>query len=175
MSISQATWRWTALIGLWAAVCAIGWLMAIQAFMVLLHSLGTWHRPGITQVQVLRVDQDENSSFTDYVLVKVGEEERTLCMLKKEAAELRADEEVWVLNNYYATPLRPAQFRLTPLRLLVEYPEPLLILALLGIWRVRRAQARAAKIVSNQPRKPLQDDFHMRAQRFGAPKPPGSE
>lgn len=175
MPISRATWRWTALIGLWTVVAAICWLMAIQVFMVLLHSFGTWQAPGIARVKILRIDQDDNSAFTDYVLAQQGEQERTLCMLKAESGELRPDEDVWILDNYYATPLRPAQFRLTPWRLLVEYPQPLLILALLGIWRIRKAQAKALQVIQEQPRKTFQDDFHARARRFGGPQDPGSE
>ena len=100
-------------------------------------------------------------------------------MLKGERARLKAGDEIWILDNYYVTPTRPAQFRLTPWRILLEYPEPLALLALLGIRRLRRAQARArireAQEDAARPRTLLLDDFHARAERFKAPKDPGRD
>jgi len=110
--------------------------------------------------------------FTNYLLVKEGEKERTLCMLKEECEEVKEGDEIWILDNYYATPLRPAQFRLSPQRLLVEYPQPLLLLTLLGIWRIRRAQAKALKQPPIQERRLLTDDFHARAHRFASADAP---
>jgi len=177
MTIPRSTWRWTALIGLWILAGAICWLVAIQIFIALVSPFGTWQRPGIARVTILRVDQDEQSSFTDNVLVKEGEAERTLCMLKGECGQLKPEDEIWVLNNYYSTPLRPTQFRLTPVRLLVEYPEPLLLLALWLIWHIRRSQARAKVLEEMQTgtRVPFRDDFHSRSERFAASKEPGKE
>lgn len=166
MRISRNAWHWTALIGLWGVVGAVGWLMAIQVFMVLIHSAGQWQMPGIARVEVLRVDRDEESTFTDNLLVRRGGQERSLVLLKRECEDTQAGDVIWLLDNYYATPLRPPQFRLTPFRLLVEYPEPLLLLALLGIWRIRRAQEKDRERPQPPPRITLKDDFHARAQRF---------
>jgi len=172
MPIPQATRRWIALIALGVLAGAICWLMAIQAFMVLLHSFGTWQRPGIARVTILRIDQDDQNMFTNYIQVKEGEKDRTLCMLKEESEDAKVGDEIWILDNYYATPLRPAQFRLTPQRLLVEYPQPLLLLTLLGIWRIRRAQVRELKQPPSQERRRLTDDFHARAHRFASTDAP---
>jgi hypothetical protein len=174
MQISRATWRWTALIGLWALVGAVGWLMAIQAFMVLIHASGRWQVPGIARVEVLHIERDEDSTFTDNLVVRRGGRERSLVLLKRECEDVQAGDVIWLLDNYYATPLRPAQFRLTPFRFLVEYPEPLLILALIGIWRIRRAQKRDQEKPPTTPKITLKDDFHARAQRFSV-KPPESD
>ena len=177
MQISRVTWRWSALVGLWVLVGAICWLMAIQIFMVLLHSSGMWQRPGIACVTILEIDKDPQNIFTDDLLVQRGEKARAICMLKEECEDANVGDEIWILDNYYATPLRPSQFRLTLWRLLVEYPEPLLFLALLGIWRVRRAQAKAKALLEVPSRTctTLQDDFHSRARRFAASKEPRCE
>ena len=172
MAISRSTWRWVMLTGLWTLVGLILWLMAVQAFLVLVTPFGTWQRPGIARVTVKWVERDPESAFTDHVVVAEGEGVRTLSMLKAERAELAAGETIWILDNYYVTATRPAQFRLTLLRLLLEYPEPLLILALVAVGRLRRAQVRE-KAVEQDPARPrtvIRDDFHQRALRFAPPK-----
>jgi len=173
MAISRNTWRWTALTGLWTLVGLITWLVAIQIFIVLVTPFGTWQQPGIAKVTVKWVDRDPQSQYADNVIVLQGGMERSLSMLKAELKDLHLEDEIWILDNYYATATRPAQFRLTPLRLLLEYPEPLLVLALWGIWRIRRSQARDAKEDPNRPRTVLRDDFHARAERFAQPQDPG--
>lgn len=179
MAVSGKAWWWGALAGLWMIVGVIVWLVVIQASLVLLTPFGTWQKPGIARVTVKWIDRDPQSAFTDNVVVEEGGEERSLSMLKAERAGLRIGDEIWILDNYYVTATRPAQFRLTPWRLLLEYPEPLLILALLGIWRLRRAQARAkvreAREDLARPRTILRDDFHARAQRFAEPRDPGRD
>lgn len=175
MAISRKAWRWGALGGLWALVGLIVWLMAIQMFLVVLTPFGTWQWPGISRVTVKWIDRDPQSTFTDNVVVAQGDEERNLSMLKVERADLGIGDEIWILENYYVTATRPAQFRLTPIRLLLEYPEPLLILALFGIWRLRRAQSREVKEDPARERILLRDDFHERAQRFKTPTDPGRD
>jgi len=175
MAVSRSTWRWVALTGLWTLVGLICWIMAIQIFIVLVTPFGTWQRPGIAKVTVTWIDRDPQSQYTDNVVAMQEGKERSLSMLKAELKGLSIDDEIWILDNYYATATRPAQFRLTPTRLILEYPEPLLILALWGIWRIRRAQAKAAKVDPNRKRTVLRDDFHTRAQRFAAPKDEGRE
>ena len=170
MTPQRTTWRWTLLIGLGAMAGLIVWLMAVQLALVLLTPFGTWQKPGISKVRVIDVYRDAESQFTDFVTVERDGAERNLIMLKGECARLRADEEIWILDNYYVTTTRPAQFRLTPARLLLEYPEPLLILALFAIWRIRKSIAKAAIPDPNLKRTVLVDDFHTRAQRFAKPK-----
>jgi hypothetical protein len=170
MALSRNAWRWTALTGLWTVVGLILWLMAIQIFLILVTPFGTWQKPGISQVTVKWIDRDPQSTFTDNVIVDHEGEERSLCMLKAERAGLTIGEAVWILDNYYVTTTRPAQFRLTPWRLVLEYPAPLLILCLFGIWRIRRRMAREVKEDPNRPRTVFRDEFHARAQRFAAPK-----
>lgn len=174
MSIPGNTWRWLALGGLWALAGLAAWLMAVQAFLMALMP-GTWHLPRISKVTVTWVDRDPTSTYPENVRVEEGSEERMLSMLKAELRDLRIGDEVWILQNYYATELRPAHFRLTPLRLLLEYPQPTLALALWGILRLRRSRLRAEKAEQEDPtrvRTVLRDDFHARALRFAAPRPP---
>lgn len=177
MVISRKAWRWGALGGLWALVGASAWLMVIQVILVLFSPFGSWQRPEIARVRVVEVDKDPQSLFTDNVQVIQGGVRRSLTMLKTERAQLKTGDELWILDNYYVTPTRPAQFRLTPGRILLEYPEPLMILALFGIRRLRRAQARErlreAQEDAARPRTLLRDDFHARAERFKTPQDPG--
>lgn len=168
MAISRATWRWTALAGLWTFVGLAAWLLAIQLFLILVTPFGAWQRPAIYQVTVKWIDRDPQSTFTDNVGAERDGEERGLSMLKADRAELSIGKDVWILDNYYVTSTRPAQFRLTFGRLLLEYPQPLMILACIAIWRIRKAQARDAKEDPARVRVVLKDDFHARAQRFAA-------
>jgi hypothetical protein len=167
--------RWALLAALWTLVLAGGWILAIQVLLVLFSPVGSWQVPRISHVVVLRIDKDPEKAFTDQVVVKQGDKERVLEMLKEEQAELHPEDELWILDNYYYTSLRPAQFRLTPLRLALEYPEPLILLALLCIrWIHRRRYGLAPEPVidPSKPRTRLQDDFHLRAERFAGPEPP---
>jgi hypothetical protein len=93
-----------------------------------------------------------------------------LALGKAEAAELRANDEVWILDAWYADGLRPTQFRLTPLRLLLEYPALLLLPAAFGLWRVRKARQKADAAPPPPVRHTFTDDFHLRAQRFAKPE-----
>jgi hypothetical protein len=95
-----------------------------------------------------------------------------LQLAKAEAAELRADEEVWILDAWYEDSLRPTQFLLTPQRVLLEYPILLLLPAALGLWRVRKAQRVAEAAPPPPVRRTFTDDFHLRAQRFAKPRGP---
>jgi hypothetical protein len=99
----------------------------------------------------------------------------TISLLKADHRGVPVGARLWVLDNYYRSPLRAAQFRITPQRLLLEFPEPLLVLALLLIVRIRRVQAKAIKDEEEAPRERrlVTDDFHARAERFAAPKDPG--
>lgn len=172
MKISRSLWHGTALLGLGVVVGLVGFLMTVQALLVAL-APGTWHWPAISKVTIQEIDQDPQSNFTD-IRVKVGEAERTISLRKEERAALSLDDEVWILDNYFVSRMRPPQFLLTPQRLLLEFPEPLLLLALLGIWRVRKAQAKAKarEQAPDRTRTVIRDDFHTRAQRFAAPKDP---
>ncbi len=175
MRISRQARHWIALGGLWTLVAAVAWIVSVQAFLVLMAPFGTWQAPAMARVTVVSVDRDPDSQLTDNLTVQQGEEERTLRMLKAECRELRPQDEVWILDNYYAGGLRPDHFRLTPLRLLLEYPEPLILLALWGIWRVRKAQARDEAAALTRPRTVWKDEFHLRAQRFAGDGDPKQE
>lgn len=166
--------RWSALGLLGTGIAAGAWLLAIQVLLVLFSPLGQWQVPRISKVTVVRLDKDPEKNFTDRLIVKHGEREREFEMLKEEQAGLRPDDQLWVLENYYATSLRPAQFRLTPLRLALEYPLPWMLLAgwiLLRILRSRWGLPPEPELNPAVPRKVLTDDYHQRAQRFSAPPP----
>lgn len=170
MAITRGTWHWIALIGLWVVVVTVGWIMAIQAFLVLMSPFGVWRWPRIANVTVTRVEVDSENQLTDKVYADEGAKGRVLAMLKAEAAKLRAEDEIWILENYYVKGLRPDQFRLTPLRISLEYPEPFLLLALWGISRIRKHQAKASKAPPSKPVTVWRDDFHKRAFLHEAPK-----
>jgi hypothetical protein len=169
MRIPPILWRWAALGALGTVVAAGAWLMAIQALLVLFSPVGYWQLPKVSKVVVLRIDKDPEKNFTDRVVVKHGEKERALEMLKEEIATLRPEDELWILDNYYYTRLRPAQFRLSPLRLALEYPLPLMLVAVCAIrWILRRRLGLPPEPVLNPdvPRIRIKDDYHLRAQRF---------
>lgn len=162
-----------ALSALWLFVAGLAWIRVVQIFIVALAPLGTWQRPAIYRVTIASVERDADSLFTDHVMAMHNGKERYLQLLKTEGKQLQVDEEVWILDNYYAIASRPPQYRLTPQRLLVEYPEPLLLLALFGIRRLQQRHRREVKQALEDPtrkRMVLKDDFHLRAQRFAAPK-----
>lgn len=161
--------RWTALVGLWSLVGAVVWILAVQTFLIVLNPFCHVQRPGLAWVTVRSLDHDPDSQITDFVTVKTDHAEQVLRMAKAEAAELKVDDEVWILDAWYADGLRPTQFRLTPLRVLLEYPALLLLPAAYGLWRVRKARQKADAEPLPPVRRTFTDDFHLRAQRFAKP------
>lgn len=174
MRIPPILWRHAALGTLLTALAGGGWLLALQVLLVLFSPIGAWQVPRISKVTVVRLDKDPEKNFTDRLIVRHGSREREFEMLKEEQAGLRPDDELWVLENYYATSLRPGQFRLTPLRLALEYPMPWMLLAAWGVRRILRSRWGLPPPPDPNPAVPRQvltDDFHRRAQRFAAPPP----
>lgn len=161
--------RWSVLVALWALVGAVLWIVLVQVFLLALNPFCHAQRPGVAHVEVRSVDRDPDSQITDFVTVKHGDSEQVLKMAKGEAAELRPDDEVWILDAWYADGLRPTQFRLTVLRVLLEYPALLLLPAVWGLWRVRKAKQVADAAPPPPVRRVFTDDFHLRAQRFAKP------
>jgi len=169
--LSRPALRWSAFIGLWALVGAVLWIMLVQVFLLALNPFCHVQRPKAAQVVVKSVDRDADSHITDYVTVKQGEDEQVLRMLKAEAAELKEDDEIWILDAWYSDGLRPTQYRLSPQRLLLEYPLVLLLPAAWALWRLRRARQVAEAAPPPPIRRTFTDDFHLRAQRFAKPEP----
>lgn len=161
--------RWSILVALWTVVGAVLWIVLVQVFLLALNPFCHAQRPGVAHVEVRSVDRDPDSQITDFVTVKHGDSEQVLKMAKGEAAELRPDDEVWILDAWYADGLRPTQFRLTVLRVLLEYPALLLLPAVWGLWRVRKAKQVADAAPPPPVRRVFTDDFHLRAQRFAKP------
>lgn len=181
-ALARPALRWTALVGLWALVAAVLWLTAVQLFLIALNPFCRTQAPGLAPVTVAAVDRNPESQITDFVTVRQGEAERVLNLAKAEAAALRPDDEVWLLEAWYADGLRPTAFRLTPQRVLLEYPVLLLLPAAWGLWRVRKAKREAEAAPPPPVRRTFTDDFHLRAQRFARPgaeadpaPPPGPE
>ena len=168
--LSRPAIRFTALVGLWGLVGAVLWIVLVQVFLLVMNPFCRYQRPSTAQVTVKSVDRDPDSHITDYVTVNQGEEERVLRMLKAEAAELHEHDEVWILNAWYSDGLRPTQYRLTPQRLLFEYPIVLLLPAAWALWRLRKARQAAAAAPHPPIRRTFTDDFHLRAQRFAKPE-----
>ena len=162
--------RWTVLAALWGLVLAVLWILSVQVFLLALNPFCHLQQPGITRVGVVSVDRNPDSQITDFVTAKHGDETQVLAMGKAEAAELRPEDEVWILDAWYTDGLRPTQFRLTLLRLLLEYPAILLLPVALGFWRVHRARVQADAAPLPPVRRVFTDDFHTRAQRFARPE-----
>lgn len=169
---THPAFRWSVLLGTWALVGAVVWITVVQAFLLALNPFCHLQRPGLSWVTVRSVDRDADSQITDYVSVKVGEDTRVLRMSKAEAASLHADDEAWILDAWYQDNLRPTQFRLTLLRVLLEYPLLLLLPASWLLWWARKARLRAEAIPLPPVRRTFKDDFHLRAQRFAKPEAP---
>lgn len=166
MALSPNAWRWSGLIALWGLVTLIGFLMLVQAMLVVFAPFGNWQRPRVAKVEVTLVDRDEEGRITGKVWAREDGTGRTLRLTREEAASLSPEESVWILENYFAGGARPDQFLLTPVRLLMEYPEPLLLLALWAARRLHRRQRQAEKEVPDIPRKVWKDEFHTKAERF---------
>jgi hypothetical protein len=164
--LSRPTLRWSALIGSWALVVAVLWIVLVQVFLLTLNPFCHLQQPSVARVQVKSVDRDQDSQITDFVSVKQGEDDRVLRMSKAEAADLHEYDEVWILSAWYADGFRPTQFRLTLLRLLLEYPIILVLPAAALLWRVRKARQVADAAPLPPVRRTFTDDFHLKAQRF---------
>ncbi|MBL0209600.1 MAG: hypothetical protein IPQ13_01600 [Holophagaceae bacterium] len=173
MKISPGNWRWAAITGLWILVAGIAFVVLVQGMLVFFAPFGSWQTPGISKVEILLVERDEQGRITGKAQARRGGRQRNLVLTKEECLKIEAGEEVWILDNYFAGGARPDQFLLTPLRLLTEYPEPLLLLALLAIRRLRRIQIKAAEPLPGQPRAVWRDEFHLKAARFSGPDEAG--
>jgi hypothetical protein len=168
--LSRPTIRFASLIALWGLVGAVLWIVTVQVFLLVMNPFCHLERPGLARLEVVSVDRNQDSQITDYVTAKQGDETRVLVLSKAEAAELKADDEVWILDAWYADGLRPTQFRLTLLRLLLEYPALLLLPAAFGLWRVHKARVKAEAEPLPPVRRTFTDDFHLRARRFDKPE-----
>ena len=173
-ALARPAVRFAALIGLWGLVGAVLWIVLVQLFLLALNPFCHLERPAIARLEVVSVDRNQDSQITDYVTAKHGDATRVLSMGKAEAADLHANDEVWILDAWYADGLRPTQFRLTPQRLLLEYPALLLLPAAFGLWRVRKARVKADAAPPPPVRRTFTDDFHLRAQRFAKPEAPAA-
>ena len=165
--------RLAALALLWTVVSLSAFLTLVQVALVVFTPGGEWQTPDFYQAEVVFVDRATRTPFTEDVQATVEGEALTLTLPRTEAEALRPHQTVWILDNYYATPIRPAEFRLTPARFISEYPELLLAVALLVLYRLRRSRWG----LPPPPARPvvltvLRDDFHRRADRH-APPPPG--
>ena len=165
-ALSRPALRWTALTFLWGLVGAVLWLTAVQLFLVALNPFCHLQRPRVAHLSIVSVDRNQDSAITDYVSAKQGDRNRVLTLSKAEAAELQPEEEAWILDAWYEDGLRPTQFRLSPQRILLEYPWLLLLPAAFGLWRVRKARVLAEAEPLPPVRRTFTDDFHLRAQRF---------
>ncbi len=166
MTTSSNTWRWAAITGLWVLVASISFVVVVQAMLVSFAPFGHWQVPGLVKVEITNIERDEQGKITGRVLAQKEGRNHILILAKEECLKIEAEEEIWVLENYFTGGARPDQFLLTPQRLLMEYPEPLILLALLAIRWLRRAQIKAAKQIPDQPRTVWRDEFYTKAGRF---------
>lgn len=154
---------------LWTLLALTIWLAAAQLFVIAMSPTGYWQVPRIRAVKVTRLETDPQNAFTDRVIVTEGPEQKLLRMLKAERAELAQGQDILVLDNVFASPVRPAQFRLSAGRLFVQFGPLLIPLLLLGLWYEYRKplfRPETAPLPDGRSRKVLTDDFHHRAERF---------
>lgn len=166
MTLSSSPWRWAAITALWTMVAGLAFVVVVQAMLVLFAPFGHWQMPGIAKVEIVNIERDEQGHITGRVLARKDARDKILVLAKEECLKLEAEQELWVLENYFAGGARPNQFLLTPQRLLMEYPEPLILLALLAIQLLRRAQLKATKAIPYQPRTVWRDEFYEKTARF---------
>jgi len=171
------TRRTFAFAGLWTVAGVLGWLLLVQGSLILFAPRGQWQWPDVYQVEVVEVDKDSSDAFLRDVQVTIGGELETITLPRKEALELHPHDSFWVLDNFCSTGIRAPQYRLTPWRLLAEYPPLLLSLILWIIVRLRRSRWGLPPDPADIPpseRKVYRDDFHARAQRHADPGNPPS-
>jgi hypothetical protein len=162
---------------LWIVVVFCAWIMAMQLAVIAFAAQGEWQTPDYYQVEVVEVFRDSGNAFTRDVQVTIDGQLEVITLPKKEAIPLRPHDSFWVVDNLYSTPLRPAQFRLTFIRVLTEYPEILLLLALLGLAFLRRSKwdlPPEPVVLPEGQKKVYRDTFHHRAKRHGSANPAGS-
>lgn len=154
-----------------AVIALTGWTAAVQAIHMGLSFQATWQLPRIHRVEVLALDRDPEQKFLERVKLRdrEGFDLGWRTFSKGEAAELQRGDEVWVLDNFFLTPLRPEVYRLSALRLLLEFPHPVLALALLALRALRRRPAPPEPEPAT-PRRVLVDDFAARAQARREPR-----
>lgn len=153
--------------------CACVLLIGSRMFGALFAATGHWQKPAFAHVQVIRLEKDPFDPIAGKVHVLRGGQTTTLRLLKGEMADLAPGAQVWVMDTLFASPRHPAQFRVTPLRLATEFPEPLLLLSLWGFFRLLRSRWGLAedqeRDVPDRPRRVLTDDFHTRADQRRQP------
>ena len=174
MSVASPAPKRIILLGfLWTVIGLAAWLLAVQLAMIIFASKGQWQAPDFYQVTVVDVEKDTTNAFTRDVNVTIDGAQDTLTLPKPDAAKLHPYDTLWILDNFYATPIRPAQFILTPGRVLSEYPEFTLLLALLILLRLRRSRwgLHEPIPVPAAQRHVFRDTFHSRAQRHASQDP----
>lgn len=159
MNRRHATWA------LGAVLALTGWMSALQLIHMGLSFQAQWQMPRIHKVEVIALDRDPEQKFLERVKLRdmEGFDLGWRTFTKGEAAELQKGDETWVLDNYFMTPLRPEAYRLSAFRLFLEFPQVVLGLALLALWRLRRLPPPPAP-VRTSPRHILVDDFAERSQ-----------
>ncbi len=152
--------------GLWIALVVLTWIAAAQLFSIAMSPGGHWQAPRIRSVKVMRTETDPQNSFTDRVIVTEGADQKLLRMLKAERAELQLDQEIKVLDNLFASAVRPAHYRLSATRLFLLFGPLLLPLLVLALWAEHRKPLLVRDempLPDGRTRRVLTDDFHHRA------------
>lgn len=175
MTIPRLPFRWAALALLGVLAALLGFLVAVQGLMAILPPGGSWQLPRIYKVTVKAFDPNPQAEYPAIQVRDAAEQARFITLPKEERIALEMDEDLWVVEPPFRSRLRPPQYRLTPWRLVLEFPAPVLILVVLLLVRIRKLQVRVDREAREAPRERtvLRDDFHARAQRFAPPKDEG--
>ncbi len=126
---------------LWLAFAVMVGFCFTKVFMAQLSVTGYWQAPRITRTMVTRVVKDPENHFTHTVISLVpGEKEQVFRMLQTELADVVPGQRLWLIANRFVATNEPARYRLSALRLLSQFPEPIALL--LGLWAWRRFRRR---------------------------------
>lgn len=171
---ARRLWTWAAMGVLGVALASGTFTTIVLVFLALFDPMGGWQAPRITHAAITQVCRDTDGRITGQVLGEEEGRDRAYFFSREEALALEGKDEAWVLYHYRSEGTRPSHFRLTPWRLALEYPFPWMALVAWGLWRLRRRQVAEAQAPRDPalPRKVWKDEFHARADRFAAPKPP---
>ena len=85
-ALSRPAFRWSVLLGTWALMGAVVWIVTVQVFLLALNPFCHVQRPGVSRLEVVSVDRNTDSQITDFVTAKQGDETRVLTLSKAEAA-----------------------------------------------------------------------------------------
>jgi hypothetical protein len=130
---------------LWVVVAFCIWFMLTRHFVAFFAVSGRWQTPGISRVQVARVQVDPEDSQTDILIMlqKDGSQKITR-LLKKELIGIKPDDVLWLIHPPYVSVVAsPPAYRFSMIRLVTVFPEFFILLS--GTLLVLRFRGRLGR------------------------------